>query len=166
MINFVDDDGNRVPTVPQLRARAGSRSAPTSRMTETFGATHFVPFSSIHRYQRTDSVWANKWTTPVSRGRGRLPVGSRRVAARVRALRRDDRLGGRRSIPRRPPSSRSRPRSSATTGRRRSSATTWRALARYFTGIERLAHALDRIVFRVGGEEHAVELGGRGDRTR
>ena len=29
-------------------------------MTETFGATHFVPFSSFHRYQRTDSVWANE----------------------------------------------------------------------------------------------------------
>ena len=27
---------------------------------------HFVPFSSFHRYQRTDSVWANAWTTPVA----------------------------------------------------------------------------------------------------
>ena len=40
--------------------------ADVARMTETFGATHFVPFSSFHRYQRTDSVWANELTTPVS----------------------------------------------------------------------------------------------------
>ena len=67
MINFVDDDGNRVPTVPQLRRESGFQvGADVARMTETFGATHFVPFSSFHRYQRTDSVWANEWTTPVS----------------------------------------------------------------------------------------------------
>ena len=40
-------------------------------MTETFGASHFVPFSSFHRYQRADSVWANEWTTPIDEyGRG------------------------------------------------------------------------------------------------
>ena len=60
MINFFDDDGRRVPACRSCGARAASRSAPTSRgMTEMFGAKHFVPFSSFHRYQRTDSAWAN-----------------------------------------------------------------------------------------------------------
>ena len=35
------------------------------------------------------------------------------------------------------------------------------AVRAYFGGIERLARHLDRVVFRVGGEEHAVDLGGR-----
>ena len=44
----------------QLRKDSGFEvGADVARMTETFGATHFVPFSSFHRYQRTDSVWAN-----------------------------------------------------------------------------------------------------------
>ncbi len=43
----------------------------SARMTETFGANHFVPFSSFHRYQRADSVWANEWTTSLAEyGRG------------------------------------------------------------------------------------------------
>ena len=79
MINFVDDDGTRLPSVAQLRKESGFEvGADVARMTETFGATHFVPFSSFHRYQRTDSVWANEWTTPVSGVRARLPLGSRR----------------------------------------------------------------------------------------
>ena len=67
MINFVDGDGERVPSLAQLRREGGFQvGAHAARMTETFGATHFVPFSSFHRYQRTDSVWANEWTTPLS----------------------------------------------------------------------------------------------------
>ena len=67
MINFVDDDGQRLPSIAELRRESGFEvGADVARMTETFGATHFVPFSSFHRYQRTDSVWANEWTTPVS----------------------------------------------------------------------------------------------------
>jgi hypothetical protein len=35
------------------------------------------------------------------------------------------------------------------------------AVRRYFGAIERLARHLDRIVLRVGGQEHAIDLGGR-----
>ena len=85
--------GTERPAAPD--ARAGSRSgADVARMTETFGATHFVPFSSFHRYQRTDSVWANEWTTPVAEYARGFRLRPRHVAARVRALRRDDRVVG------------------------------------------------------------------------
>src|SRR4029078_3101922 len=72
MINFADDDGRRIPILAQLGLEGGFRvGADVARLTETFGAPHFVPFSSFHRYQRTDSVWANEWTTPVAEyGRG------------------------------------------------------------------------------------------------
>lgn len=55
MINFFDEDGNRIPpreNVPVL----GKRNA---HKTETIGAKFFVPFSSMHNYQREDSIWAN-----------------------------------------------------------------------------------------------------------
>ena len=56
MINVFDAGGTRrldierkkQPLGPQLQA--GARS---------FGATHAIPFSSFHRFQRSDSVWAN-----------------------------------------------------------------------------------------------------------
>ena len=67
MINFVDEDGARIPSLAQVRKESGFEvGADVARMTETFGANHFVPFSSFHRYQRDDSAWANEWTTPVA----------------------------------------------------------------------------------------------------
>jgi hypothetical protein len=59
MINFLDEDGNRIPpreNVPALGARNAHR-------TETIGARFFVPFSSMHTYQREDSAWANPYHT-------------------------------------------------------------------------------------------------------
>lgn len=55
-----DEDGNR--------HWAGSRKplGPTiARRTESVGARFFVPFSSMHQYQRADSAWANEFTTPI-----------------------------------------------------------------------------------------------------
>jgi hypothetical protein len=66
MINFFDEQGARVPGIGQLRKEAGFEvGADCARMAETFGVTHYVPFSSFHRYQRADSVWANEFTTGV-----------------------------------------------------------------------------------------------------
>jgi hypothetical protein len=66
MINFFDGHGRRVPGVGQLRKEAGFEvGADCARMAETFGVTHYVPFSSFHRYQRADSAWANEFTTGV-----------------------------------------------------------------------------------------------------
>ena len=66
MINFYDEAGNRVPSGPALRKTNGYRvGAQVARVTDTFGARYFVPFSSFHRYQRTDSAWANDCTTAV-----------------------------------------------------------------------------------------------------
>ena len=95
------------------------------------------------------------------RVRARVPFRSGRAPPRVRAVRRRRRHRGKGSIRRRRPTSRSRPRSSATTGPTGSTATDVVELARYFGTVERLARAIDRIVFRVGGDDHVVELGGR-----
>jgi hypothetical protein len=53
MINFFSEDGERVPLPP--RVPLGQTIA---RQCDYYGARFFIPFSSMHRYQRTDSAWA------------------------------------------------------------------------------------------------------------
>jgi hypothetical protein len=161
MINFVDDDGIRVPSIPQLRHESGFRvGADVARMTETFGATHFVPFSSFHRYQRTDSVWANEWTTPVSAYADGFA--SARVELLPAFVRYDVTTGSWEGIdPPAAPDVAYAPEEFGddwSTPLERDDVV---ALRDYFGSIERLARHLDRVVFRVGDDEHAVELGGR-----
>jgi len=37
-----------------------------ARSAAQLGANHVIPFSSFHRYRRTDSVWAEQYTTPIT----------------------------------------------------------------------------------------------------
>ncbi|MFN7135137.1 MAG: MBL fold metallo-hydrolase, partial [Myxococcales bacterium] len=60
MMNFFREDGTRIPPDASLQAPVGSSIA---LRTEYFGARYFIPFSSMHRYQRTDSDWANAYVT-------------------------------------------------------------------------------------------------------
>jgi hypothetical protein len=161
MINFVDDDGTRVPSIPELRRESGFQvGADVARMTETFGATHFVPFSSFHRYQRTDSVWANEWTTPVAAYEDGFR--SDRVELLPAFVRYDVTTGSWEGIdPPAAPDVAYAPEEFGddwSTPLERDDVV---ALRDYFGGIERLARHLDRVVFRVGDAEHAIELGGR-----
>jgi hypothetical protein len=161
MINFVDADGVPVPSLAQLRRESGFEvGADVARMTETFGASHFVPFSSFHRYQRTDSVWANAWTTPVEEyGRG---FRSDRVSLLPAFVRYDCTSDSWEAIdPPRAPDVAFPPEDFGDDWSSTLDHGDVVALTRYFGAIERLARSLDRIVFRVGGEEYAIELGGR-----
>jgi hypothetical protein len=161
MIHFVDDDGTRLPSLAQLRREGGFEvGADVARMTETFGATHFVPFSSFHRYQRTDSVWANEWTTPVAEyERG---FASDRVTLLPAFVRYDVTTGSWEGIdPPAAPELAFAPEEFGDDWSESLERDDVDAVRDYFTGIERLARHVDRVVFRVGGEEHAIDLGGR-----
>jgi hypothetical protein len=161
MINFVDDEGRCVPSVPQLRRESGFQvGADVARMTETFGATHFVPFSSFHRYQRRDSVWANEWITPVSAYEDGFR--SDRVELLPAFVRYDVTTGSWEGIdPPAAPDLVLPPEEFGDDWSAPLERDDVAALHRYFTRIERLGRHVDRVVFRVGDEEHAVELGGR-----
>jgi len=64
MMNFFDEAGSRIPPPALQRKRAGVPLGPAvAKLAESFGVTHFVPFSLMHRYQREDSVWANECAT-------------------------------------------------------------------------------------------------------
>jgi hypothetical protein len=161
MINFVDDDGQRVPSLAQVRRERGFEvGADVARMTETFGASHFVPFSSFHRYQRTDSVWANEWTTPVAEyARG---FRSDRVALLPAFVRYDVTTGSWEAIDPPPaPEVAFAPEEFGDDWSEPLERDDVATLRTYFTSVERLARHLDRIVFRVAGQEHAIELAGR-----
>jgi hypothetical protein len=63
MINFLDESGNRIPHLGGRRDPVGQAVAIEMRH---YGSRYFIPFSSMHQYQRADSVWANEYATDVS----------------------------------------------------------------------------------------------------
>lgn len=63
MINLFAEDGARIPPASARRQAPGVE---LSRRARQLGARFVVPFSSMHRYQRTDSVWANEHTADLA----------------------------------------------------------------------------------------------------
>lgn len=63
MMNFFSEDGARLPPWLGPRVPAGKT---VSREVELYGTRYFVPFSSLHRFQRSDSIWAAQYSTRVS----------------------------------------------------------------------------------------------------
>jgi hypothetical protein len=62
LIHFLDEDGRRIPPPAEHKEPLGPGIA---GLLQHFGIKHFVPFSSMHRYQREDSVWANAYLTAI-----------------------------------------------------------------------------------------------------
>ena len=62
MINFFDESGSRIEPRAALRLPVGRTIA---LVAETFGVTHAIPFSSLQKCQRADSVWVNEYATPL-----------------------------------------------------------------------------------------------------
>ena len=60
MIHIFDEDDRFVVPPAAKREPVGKQ---ISHLAAQFGVKYFVPFSSMHRYQRADSIWANEYTT-------------------------------------------------------------------------------------------------------
>jgi hypothetical protein len=60
MINYKTEDGQRIPPDAARKTPPGGTIA---REAHLWGVTHVVPFSSMHKYQREDSIWASQYTT-------------------------------------------------------------------------------------------------------
>ncbi|MCI0557828.1 MAG: hypothetical protein MN733_04985, partial [Nitrososphaera sp.] len=63
MINIFDEEGHRIEPRAAKKASVGLQ---LTALAKELGATHVIPFSSFHRYQREDSIWAEQYTTPIS----------------------------------------------------------------------------------------------------
>lgn len=61
MIHFYDEAGDRIPPQAAKKEPVGPGIAEILRF---YGIRRFVPFSSMHKYQRADTVWANEYRTP------------------------------------------------------------------------------------------------------
>lgn len=67
MRNFYTDSGERI-VHPSSYTRP-SLAPQIQRDAIKFGARYAIPFSSFHRYQREDSIWANAMVTPMAKYR-------------------------------------------------------------------------------------------------
>ena len=63
MINFFDEAGERIP--PPALNHEPLLDGIESHLKQ-YGIRYYVPFSAQHRYQRSDSVWAESCATPLS----------------------------------------------------------------------------------------------------
>jgi hypothetical protein len=71
MGNFFTETGERVSRRPHLQVPLGPQ---IQHDAVRFGARYAIPFSSFHRYQRADSIWANERVTPMEKyTAGQLP---------------------------------------------------------------------------------------------
>jgi len=62
MINYFDEAGVRIESLAAKKFPVGKSIANAA---EAYGVRYVIPFSSMHRYQRADSVWANQYVTPL-----------------------------------------------------------------------------------------------------
>jgi hypothetical protein len=59
MFNFFDESGERIQILPEVAdVELGQEIA---RHTDRLGIKFFIPFSSMHKHQREDSAWANRY---------------------------------------------------------------------------------------------------------
>jgi hypothetical protein len=63
MINLYKDDGSFITPRAAIKSPPGRKLSEFAKAT---GAKAIIPFSTFHQYQRTDSIWAQNFTTPVT----------------------------------------------------------------------------------------------------
>lgn len=154
MIHFFDEDGR--PVIPEA-ARKEPLGPGIAGLLVAYGIKDFVPFSSMHRYQRTDSAWANEYLTPIGiHDQGFELAGSRVLPPFVRYdLGRDEVRGIE------PPESSHEllpPERFGDSWSEELDAADKRALDAYMRSTRHLERFLGFVTFRVGGKEHTVRI--------
>lgn len=161
MINFFDEDRNRLPPPALQRKRAGVPLGPAvAKLAESFGVTYFIPFSSMHRYQREDSIWANECATSVDEHA--VGFNSKRCSILPAFIRYD--VLADRAEPIRPPAMPAGALAAREFGDDWSEPLERSDLdlaSRYFRSIEHLSSFLDYVNLRVGGRDHPITLAAR-----
>lgn len=161
MINYFEEDGSRI-----LPAAAQKRPiGPTIRgYAEMYGVTDVIPFSSFHAYQRSDSIWVNEFTTPVSA----YPIGFDSTSVRLLPpfISYDCVTDQYTELnPARSPDEVIDPSVFGDDWSEQLTSSEVSELAAYFKRIEALRGHIDAIVFRVGGKDAAVDIPQLGHRS-
>lgn len=155
MINYFDPDGNRIP--PRAARQIPPGIGILAKM-HTVGAQAFVPFATMHRYQRADSVWANEYTTPLDSFSLGFDAADRDLLPAF--IRYDVRTDAVTEI-----SPAANPIVTKPTTEfgddwdERLSASDVEVIRSYFDGFDLLDDVVDAVTFRVGGVDHEFEVG-------
>jgi len=64
MLNFFDEDDNFIKPAIADKFSAGEY---LSMIANVLGTNYIIPFSSLHEYQREDSIWANEYIYPIEK---------------------------------------------------------------------------------------------------
>jgi len=152
MLNYFDESGARLPLPP--RAPLGQTIA---AQCDYYGVSHFIPFSSKHRYQREDSAWAASVSATLDDyGRGFRSPRCTLLPAFLRVdCERDEpeRIDPAMSAPVVHPPEHfgddwSQPLEPGDMGK----------LERYFGSIDKVRESIDFLAFRVGGRDHYLHF--------
>ena len=161
MINFVDEAGVCLDPLPLIRKRSGYRVGDAlAKTADGLGATHVVPFSSMHRYQREDSAWANKFAVADTD----YLDGFNSVRARLLTpfVRYDARANDWCSLdPKVRPHAIVPSREFGDDWSETLTATEVIEVENYLRRVEYLTHSIGFVGFRVGGREHVIRFDGR-----
>jgi hypothetical protein len=161
MINLFDESGERIAPFAAERYPVGRSLIPSAKY---YGVRYVVPFSSFHCYRRSDSLWAERYTTPIDcYAEGFDVPGAQVLPAFVRV---DCERG--RIDPLHPPAADRTPRDPASCGDDWSDplgAEDREKLRRYFLAKERLRDHFAFVTLRVGGRDFTIDLGDRRSRA-
>jgi hypothetical protein len=155
MCNFFDEEGNRISRDPSiLTTPLGPRIA---RETEKIGAKFFIPFSSMHRYQRQDSIWIQSHTTSISDyAKGFYSESSEILPAFIKYDCMNDRWE--KTNPSETPPCVRYPKEFGDDWEERLERSDTLMAKDYFQSIFHLTKTLDFINLRVGGQDNIIEL--------
>lgn len=157
MMNFHDEAGGFIEPAAAHKWPIG---ALINEKLRTYGTKGFIPFSSLHRYQRTDSVWANRYCAErEDYAKGFDPSGGALLPAFIRF---DVTKGEYEEIdpPERP----------LVLREAKEFGDDWdeplerdevKLAAAYFRSVEHLGTFLDFVNVRVGNKDHVIELTAR-----
>ncbi len=156
MINYFDESGQRI--VPPLTAKKVPFGGAIARKADWLGGKHFIPFSSMHRYQRNDTLWANEYTTTLSD----YAVGFQSKTCKLLTAytRYDCETNQVHAI--NPPEKKLTmidPEEIGDSWKEPLEPSDLPALDKYFQSIERLKSVLSFVNIRVGGKDHEIKLG-------
>ncbi len=154
MIHFFDEDGRLVEPLAAAKTPVGPQIA---AVLDYYGIRYFAPSSSMHRYQRQDSVWANAYATPIeAHAEGfRSEKGVLLPAFVQFDLARSD---WRRIDPRPMPEVALPPEQFGDDWTTPLEAGDVQVLRDYFGRIEHLRTFLGFVTFRVGGKDHTIDV--------
>ena len=155
MINYFDERGERIP--PKAARKIPPGIGIIAKL-HNLGAQAFVPFATMHRYQRDDSIWANEYTTPIDAFSLGFTDTSRELLPAF--IRYDVRTHTVTQID--PAENPIEPKSSREFGDdwdERLSPSDVEVIGNYFEGFDLLHDVVDTVTFRVGGVDHAFEVG-------